>query len=1245
METMADRQTQLYNALKKRILVLDGAMGTMIMERNLTDDDFRGERFKDHPCDVKGNNELLVLTRPDVIEEIHTAFLDAGADILQANTFSANAISQADYEMEGLALELNRVAASLARKAADVKTQQDPSKPRFVAGCMGPTTKNASVLVDFNDASKRGVTFDQLVDAYYEQAQGLVEGGVDILMPETAIDTLNLKAAIYAIEKYFDDHNVRLPVMLSATFADDSGRNVSGQDIDAVWISVEHAKPLSVGVNCALGCDKMRTHVEALAGVASCYVTSHPNAGLPNEMGGFDDTPEFMAEHISEWADNGWLNIIGGCCGTTPDHIRAIANSVEGKKPRQPKEPEKVSRFSGYKTFRVTEDVNMVMVGERSNITGSPKFARLIKEGDMEGAAAIALQQVRNGANIVDVNMDEGLIDSKAMMTEFLNLICAEPEIATVPIMVDSSKWEVLEAGLKCLQGKSIVNSISLKEGEEKFIEQAKVLRRYGAAVIVMAFDEDGQADTTERRVDICTRAYRILVDQLDYDPTDIIFDPNVFPVATGMEEHRINAKSFIDATRIIKETLPGCKVSGGISNVSFSFRGNNRVREAIHAVFLYHATRAGLDMGIVNAGMLEVYEEIPKDLLECVEDVILDRRDDAAERLLDLAEKIKEEGGDASKEKETQEWRSKSVEERLSHALVKGIVDYVDEDVEEARVKYGRPLHVIEGPLMDGMGTVGDLFGAGKMFLPQVVKSARVMKKAVAYLTPFMEAEQSEGGGQKAGRVLLATVKGDVHDIGKNIVGVVLSCNNYEVIDLGVMVPADKILEEAKNQNADIIGLSGLITPSLDEMIHVASEMERIGPKVPLLIGGATTSRKHTAVKIEPKYESPTVHVTDASRVVKVCQQLLAPDAKEAYHAQIQEEYSVIREQYHQSQKKQSLLSIEKARGNRFTCNWSSMDIAKPEFTGIKVIEELPLEDLVPYFDWSPFFHAWEIKGHYPEIFNHEQKGPEAKKLYDEAQILLKKIIDEKWITAKGVYGFFPANSVGEDVEIYTDESRSECLTTIHFLRQQIKKANTRANYSLADFIAPKESGKKDYIGAFAVTAAGRLDELVKLYEEQHDDYNAILAKALADRFAESFAEWLHKGVREKWGYGKEEKLSNDELILEKYRGIRPAPGYPACPDHTEKRLLFDLLDVEKNTGMALTENFAMVPASSVSGFYFSHPESTYFNVNKIDRDQVEDYSQRKGMDVETLERWLSPNLGYEATEGKTTKCGCGNH
>ncbi|CAN5467883.1 methionine synthase [soil metagenome] len=1225
------------NALKNRILVLDGAMGTMIQGYKLEEADFRGARYASHPSNLKGNNELLCLTRPDIIEEIHRQFLAGGADILETNTFNANRISQADYHLETEVYELNLAAAQIARRVANVFTQKDPSRPRFVAGAIGPTNRTASISPKVSDPGYRAITFNDLVGAYYEQISGLMDGGVDLLLPETIFDTLNSKAALFAIEKYFEDTGRRVPVMISVTITDLSGRNLSGQTAEAFWYSVEHAKPVSIGINCALGAEQMRPYIEELSGLADCAISVYPNAGLPDALSntGYDEaqTPRYMAGVLADFARNGWVNVVGGCCGTTPDHIRIIADAVKDIKPRVIKPVEKFSRYSGLEPMKITPSTGFVMVGERTNITGSPKFAKLIKAGNMEAAIAVAKQQVESGANILDVNMDEGMIDSEAMMVRFLNLIGSEPDICRIPMMIDSSKWSVIEAGLQCVQGKCIVNSISMKEGEDAFRKVARLARRYGAAVVVMAFDEKGQADTTERRVAICTRAYRILVDELGYDPTDIIFDPNVLTVATGMEEHNDYARSFIEATRLIKEQLPGVKVSGGISNISFSFRGNNRVREAMHSAFLYHAIRAGLDMGIVNAGMLEVYEEVDPELLVHVEDVLLNRRPDATERLITLAEKFK--GETTEKEVEVQSWRLGTVEERLSHAMVKGIVDYIDEDVEEARQKTKRPLDVIEGPLMSGMSIVGDLFGAGKMFLPQVVKSARVMKKAVAYLIPFMEREKELAGAaaqSSAGRILMATVKGDVHDIGKNIVGVVLGCNNYEVIDMGVMQACDAILRKAREINADIIGLSGLITPSLDEMAHAAREMAREGFTVPLLIGGATTSKLHTAVKIAPHYTGPTVHVIDASRAVGVVQALLDPEGRANYNAKIRTEYEGLRE-YHRNRKEaEKLLSYSEAVARRFAPNWESETIDTPEFLGVRAIHDQSLAEIAEFIDWSPFFHTWELRGRYPEILKDATVGESATKLFADAQALLKKIIEKKQLHAKGVYAFFPANSVGDDVELYTDESRTTVLTTLHFLRQQnVKDGEGQHNYSLADFIAPRESGRKDYIGSFAVTAGLGLDPIVEHFEKDHDDYNKIMSQALADRLAEAFAEFLHKKAREDWGFGKSEALTREQLIKEDYRGIRPAPGYPACPDHTEKHTLFSLLDVTHHTGISLTESCAMLPASSVSGWYFGHPNAKYFSVGKIGKDQVAAYQQRKNVPLHEVERWLSPWLAYE--------------
>lgn len=1226
---MTTTKPNIEDLLKERILVLDGAMGTMIQRYSLTEEDFRGERFKDHPHPLKGNNDLLCITRPDIIESIHLQFLEAGANIIETCTFSSSRISQADYKMEHIVRELNIAGVKVARSAIDKFQKTNPDQPCFLAGAFGPTTKTASLSPDVNNPAYRAVSFDELVDVFYEQVDALLEAGVDLLLPETNIDTLNLKAAIFAIEKCFKNRGVRVPVSLSVTITDKSGRTLSGQTVEAFWNSVAHAKPLSVGINCALGAEDMRPYIEELAHVAGTHISCYPNAGLPNAFGGYDQTPEDFGHHLHDFAVQGWLNIAGGCCGTTPDHIRAVAEAVKNVKPHKPVHPAEVTRLSGLEPLNITEDKGFLMVGERTNVTGSPKFKNLILAGDMEGALAVALQQVQNGANIIDVNFDEALLDGEKLMTEFLNLVASEPEISKVPIMIDSSKWSVIEAGLKCVQGKAIVNSISLKEGEDKFIEQAKLVRLYGASVIVMAFDEQGQAATKADKVRICQRAYKLLTEKVGFPPSDIIFDPNILTVATGIEEHNNYALDFIEATREIKATCPYAKVSGGVSNISFSFRGNNPVREAMHSVFLYHAIKAGMDMGIVNAGMLTVYEEIPKDLLELVEAVILNRRPDATERLISFAESVKASGEKAQVKDDA--WRKEPVAARLSHALVKGIVEYIDEDAEEARKNYKKTLEVIEGPLMDGMKVVGELFGAGKMFLPQVVKSARVMKKAVAYLLPFMEAEKaSSESNVKKDKILMATVKGDVHDIGKNIVGVVLACNNYEVIDLGVMVPADRILKEAREHNVSAIGLSGLITPSLDEMVYVAKEMEREGFKIPLLIGGATTSPAHTAVKIAEQYSEPVVHVLDASRVVNVMNELLNAEAKTKYAENVRKEQARLREQYLNRNAERNNLSLEDARKNKPKYNWSTDEIAKPSFIGKRVFADFPLSDLVPYIDWSPFFHTWELRGRFPQILEDEVVGKQATDLYNDAQKLLKDIVDNKRFTAKAIVGMFPANSVGDDIEVYSDESRSKILTTFHTLRQQMTKPDGQFNYALADYIAPKDSGRIDYIGGFAVTSGHGADEFEKLFEEKHDDYNSIMAKALADRLAEAFAEYMHKYIRDEWGFGKDENLSNSDLIKEKYRGIRPAAGYPASPDHTEKGILWDLLEVEKNTGIKLTESYAMWPGSSVSGLYFSHPDSKYFSVGKIGKDQISDYAKRKNMEIQIVEKWLSPYLDY---------------
>jgi 5-methyltetrahydrofolate--homocysteine methyltransferase len=1230
--------------LEKRILVIDGAMGTMIQRYELTEEDFRGERFHDHKSDLKGNNDLLNLTRPDVIRAIHAEYLEAGADIIETNTFSTQVISLADYHMEELAYEMSYEGARIAREVVDEYNKKTPEKPRFVAGAVGPTNRTASLSPDVNDPGYRAVDFDILAEAYYTQIRGLVDGGSDLLLIETIFDTLNAKAALFAAKRYEDELKAKtpgyqgLPLMISGTITDASGRTLSGQTVEAFWDSVQHANLLSVGLNCALGAKEMRPHLEELAIKADVFISAYPNAGLPNEFGQYDEVPHETAHLIEDFMAGSMVNIVGGCCGTTPDHIRAIAEKAAKHQPRKKPELEPYMRLSGLEAITVTPETNFVNVGERTNITGSPKFSKLILAEDFEGALVVARQQVEGGAQVIDVNMDEGMIDSEATMVKFLNLMASEPDIAKLPIMVDSSKWTVIEAGLKCLQGKGIVNSISLKEGEDKFKEYARKILSYGAATVVMAFDEQGQADSFQRRIEICKRSYDILVDEVGFPPQDIIFDPNILTVATGLEEHNNYAVDFINATRWIKENLPYAKVSGGVSNISFSFRGNNRVREAMHSAFLYHAIKAGMDMGIVNAGMLEVYQEIPKDLLELVEDVLLNRREDATERLVTFADTIK--GGAGKEIVRDEEWRKDPVEKRLSHALVKGIIEYLDDDVEEARQKYAKPLEVIEGPLMDGMNIVGDLFGAGKMFLPQVVKSARVMKKAVAYLLPFIELEKqrvidagedSSGSRANAGKVLMATVKGDVHDIGKNIVGVVLACNNFEVIDLGVMVPASRIIEEAKKHQVDIIGLSGLITPSLDEMVHFAKEMEREGFTMPLIIGGATTSRIHAAVKVAPNYSGAAIHVLDASRSVTVCSNLMNRDNRDAYIQGIKDEYAKAREAHLNKKSDKRFKTIEEARADKFQISLDGDVAQKPSFLGTKVFEDFPLEDLLEYIDWTPFFHTWELRGSYPKIFDDKYVGDEAKKLFNDAQVLLTKIVKEKLLHANGVIGFWPANSVGDDIELYTDDTRSEVLSTIYTLRQQNEKVKGEPYYALSDFIAPKETGIPDYWGGFAVTTGIGCDELVAEFERDHDDYNSIMAKALADRLAEAFAEKMHELVRkEHWGYSKDEHLGATELIKEQYQGIRPAPGYPACPDHTEKITLFNLLQAEDNAKMHLTESMAMTPTAAVSGYYFSHPQARYFGLGKISKDQIEDYAVRKSMPVEEVERWLGPNLNY---------------
>ena len=1222
----------LERLLATRILVLDGAMGTMVQRRKLTEADFRGTRFGSHSHDLKGNNDVLVLTRPDLIAEIHAEYLDAGADIIETNTFSAQAVSQADYGLEAVSYELNLVAAQLARRVTDEWTAKTPDQPRFVAGSIGPTTKTLSISPDVNNPAFRAITFDEMKNAFKDQVRGLIDGGSHLLLVETQIDTLNAKAALVAVEEAFAETGKRLPLMVSATLTDLSGRTLSGQTLDAFYVSIEHCKPFSVGLNCALGARQMRPYLAELARTVPGHVSCYPNAGLPNAFGQYDETPEETAALVKDFADSGFVNIIGGCCGTTPDHIRAIARAVAGVRPRVsgiggPGSGLRLTTLSGLEPLVIRPDSNFQMIGERTNVTGSKKFERLVKARDWAGATSVALDQVRGGANIIDVNMDEGMLDSEACMTEFLNYIGTEPEIARLPIMIDSSKWSVIEAGLKCVQGKAIVNSISLKEGEADFLAKAHLVRRYGAAMIVMAFDEKGQADTVERKLEICTRAFKLLTEQAGVDPSDIIFDPNILAIATGLEEHNDYGKYFIEATRLIKQACPGVKISGGVSNLSFSFRGNEVVREAIHSAFLFHAIKAGMDMGIVNAGQLIVYEDIPKDLLEHVEDIIFNRRPEATERMVTFAEQVK---GSGTKRENDLKWREGSVEARLSFALVHGNVDFIEVDAEEARVKYGRPLLVIEGPLMDGMKVVGELFGAGKMFLPQVVKSARAMKRAVAHLEPFMAAEKAErlaaGGATErsnAGKILTATVKGDVHDIGKNIVGVVLGCNNYEVIDLGVMVSCDKILQAALEHQVDIIGLSGLITPSLDEMVFVASEMERRKMTLPLLIGGATTSPQHTAVKISPEYSQPTVHVPDASRVVDVVASLINPELKPAFERANRAHHVKLREQ-HAGKRERPTLLLDKARTNRLKLDFGGgghpSGLPVPAFTGLKKVD-VALAELVPFIDWQFFFAAWELKGRFPAILKDATIGAAATELYGHAQALLKQIVDGKLIRARGVYGFWKANSQGDDIVLDTG-------VRFPMLRQQEVIADNKPNRSLADFIAPAGSGVTDYLGAFAVTAGLGVDELVKKYEGKHDDYSAIIVKALADRFAEAFAEYLHAQARKDWGIV--DQLSNDDLIDEKFQGIRPAFGYPACPDHSEKTTLFDLLGA-RSVGLDLTESFAMTPASSVSGLYFSHPQSKYFAIQRIGRDQVTDYASRKGMEVSEVERWLRPVLAYE--------------
>ena len=1252
------RKHTIRQELAKRILILDGAMGTMIQRYRLEDSDYRGDRFKDWPHDIKGNNDLLSITKPQVISEIHAAYLEAGADIIETNTFSGTTIAMADYHMQEFVYEMNFESAKIARKVADQFTSRNPNKPRFVAGSVGPTNKLASMSPDVNNPGYRATDFDELVEAFSLQIGALLDGGADLILIETITDTLNAKAAIFAanleIEKRkTNDPDLDIPILISGTITDQSGRTLTGQTAEGFYYSLEHGDLLSIGFNCALGAKAMKPYVGALAKIASCFVSVYPNAGLPNEMGQYDESPEYMASQLREFLEDGFVNILGGCCGTTPDHIRAFAEIAKAYSPRIPAEKSNQLRLSGLEPMVLTEEMAFVNVGERTNVTGSAKFLKLIKEERFEEALAVAADQVEGGANVIDINMDEGMLDGVESMKKFLNLIASEPDISKVPVMIDSSKWEIIEAGLKCIQGKGVVNSISLKGGEAEFIRQASLVKQYGAAVIVMAFDEDGQADSTERRISIAKRSYDILVDQVGFPPQDIIFDLNIFPVATGIEEHKINAISFFEGTKWVRANLPHAHISGGVSNVSFSFRGNNKVREAIHSAFLYHGRKAGMDMGIVNPTMLEIYDDIPKDLLERVEDVLLNRREDATERLLDLAESFKT--VDAATEKAEQQWRTDIVSKRIEHALVKGIVEYIEEDVEEARLELESPLKVIEGPLMDGMNVVGDLFGAGKMFLPQVVKSARVMKKAVAYLLPYLEAEKKLTGNtaKNNGKILLATVKGDVHDIGKNIVGVVLACNNFEIIDLGVMVPADRILDEAQKQNVDIIGLSGLITPSLDEMVSVAKEMTKRNMTIPLLIGGATTSRVHTAVKIDPHYPGAVVHVLDASKSVPVATSLISLEQKEAFTATFKADYARFREEYANRQGEKNYITIETARKNKLQINWEDSEVKKPQFLGTKTFIKYSLSEIANFIDWTPFFQSWDLHGRFPKILEDDVVGEQAKVLYKDAQEMLRKIITEKWFEARGVIGFWPANTVDDDIiqtfdfEKVNTECGSSCTDQVHDhsyyienrqttqayfpqLRQQSKKGEGIPNLSLADFIAPVESGISDYLGGFAVSIFGA-EEKAKSFEADHDDYNSIMVKSLADRFAEAFTELLHERVRkEYWGYVTDESLDTESLIREKYIGIRPAPGYPACPDHTLKIDLFRLLDAEEAIGSVLTESLAMTPASSVSGFYFSHPQSKYFGLGKIEKDQVESYSKQKSVSLESAEKWLAPNLVY---------------
>ncbi len=1226
-----NRINEIKEILSKRILVLDGAMGTMIQRHKLTEEDYRGEKFKDHSVNLKGNNDLLSLTQPEIILDIHREYLKAGADIIETNTFSGTSISQSDYKLEKYVYEINFESAKLAKIAADEFTKENIDKPRFVAGSIGPTNTTLSLSSDVNNPGFRVTTFDKAKASFKEQAKGLIDGGVDILLVETVFDTLVAKAALVGIEEVFNEMDLTLPIMISGTIVDQSGRTLSGQTTEAFYISIANTKNLlSIGLNCSLGPQQMRPHIEELSRISDCYVSLYPNAGLPNEFGGYDETPEVMRYVLNDYAQNGFFNIVGGCCGTTPDHIQAFVEMVKNVTPRIPKKIEKYLRLSGMESFIIKEDSIFANIGERTNVAGSRKFARLIKEEKFEEALDVARHQVEGGAQIIDVNMDDAMLDAEASMVNFLNMVSSEPDIAKLPIMIDSSKWSVLKAGLKCLQGKGIVNSISLKEGEEEFREHAKTIMQYGAATIVMAFDEQGQADSYERKIQICERAYKILVDEVGFPAEDIIFDPNIFAVATGIEEHNSYALDYINSIKWIKANLPYAKISGGVSNLSFSFRGNNRIREAMHSAFLFHTVKAGMDMGIVNAGQLEVYEEIPKELLERVEDVILNRREDATERLIEIAENVK---GEVKDEAKVLEWRGNSVEERLKHALIRGITEFIERDVEEARIKLNSPVRVIEEPLMAGMNVVGDLFGSGKMFLPQVVKSARVMKKAVAYLLPFIEEEKLNSGNvEKAAKILLATVKGDVHDIGKNIVGVILSCNNYEIIDLGVMVPTDTIIQAAIDNEVDAIGLSGLITPSLEEMVYVASEMERRGLKMPLLIGGATTSKAHTALKIAPEYSGISIYVIDASRSVQITSDLLNKATRDEFGKKIAKEYSELRVEYEKRAKKKEYISLENARANMLQIDWNTEEIVVPKKMGVTVVKDFPIAELVDFIDWTPFFKTWELKGKYPDILTDEKYGVEATTLLDDARNMLHDIVQNNKLTANGVFGLFAANSVEDDIEIYSSESRDQVKAVFHTIRQQIKKAPNSRNVALSDFVAPKESKVNDYIGVFSVTAGLEIERQLDIFQKGNDEYNTIMIKAIADRLVEAFAEYLHMKVRkEYWGYSRDENISNEDIIKEKYIGIRPAPGYPAQPDHTEKLTIFELLDVENNTSIKLTENLAMYPTASICGIFFANANAKYFTTGKISRDQVIDYNNRKGMNLEETEKWLSPVINYK--------------